>query len=93
MAQGPTPPSGRMEATLAWFVAQNPVLQFGERGIETDTGNWKLGDGTTKWKALAYGGASLATISGSRGGATAAVLASLLTALAARGEIIDSTTA
>lgn len=93
MAQGPTPPAGRLEATLAWFVAQNPILQFGERGVEIDTGNWKLGDGVTRWKALAYGGTSLATITGSRGSATAAVLASLLTALAARGEIIDSTTA
>lgn len=92
MAQGPTPPPGSVQAPAIYFTTLNPILQFGERGTETDTLNWKLGDGVTKWKSLPYG-TGLTAITGSRGGATAAVLAQLLTALAARGEITDSTTA
>lgn len=89
----PNPSPSTAQAPSGWFTANNPVLNFGERGIETDTGNFKVGDGATKWKSLAYGGGGLANITGSRGGATATVLAQVLTALAARGEITDSTTA
>jgi hypothetical protein len=34
----------------------NPVLANGEMGIETDTKRFKVGDGTTAWTSLAYGG-------------------------------------
>jgi hypothetical protein len=36
-----------------WTTA-NPVLLEGEAGHETDTGKWKLGDGSTAWTALPY---------------------------------------
>lgn len=34
--------------------SNNPVLLLGELGLETDTGNFKIGDGTTAWNSLAY---------------------------------------
>ena len=38
-----------------WNTA-NPVLGAGEMGIETDTNNFKIGDGTQTWSQLPYGG-------------------------------------
>lgn len=32
----------------------NPTLLAGEIGLETDTGNFKIGDSTTAWNSLAY---------------------------------------
>ena len=40
--------------TCAWWMANSPTLALGEPGIETDTGNMKMGDGATTWNALAY---------------------------------------
>jgi hypothetical protein len=40
--------------TAANWTSTNPVLEANEIGIESDTGKWKLGDGTTAWNALAY---------------------------------------
>ena len=37
------------------LVAVNEVLLAGEIGIETDTGKFKIGDGTTAWNSLKYG--------------------------------------
>ena len=37
----------------SWSSA-NPVLDAGEFGYESDTGNLKLGDGVTQWNSLAY---------------------------------------
>ena len=34
----------------------NPILANGELGIETDTGKFKIGDGTSGWNALFYQG-------------------------------------
>ena len=34
--------------------AQNPVLAAGEIGYETDTGKFKIGDGTSDWSSLSY---------------------------------------
>jgi hypothetical protein len=34
----------------------NPVLAVGEMGMETNTNQFKIGDGTTAWNSLAYGG-------------------------------------
>jgi hypothetical protein len=40
--------------TAAGAAASNPVLDAGEPGFETDTGNVKVGDGATAWNALPY---------------------------------------
>ena len=45
--------------TAAQWTAANPTLAAGEPGFETDTGQFKIGDGTTAWASLEYaGGAS-----------------------------------
>lgn len=38
--------------TAAQWTTANPVLAAGEPGVETDTGNHKVGDGTTAWNSL-----------------------------------------
>lgn len=40
--------------TAAAWTAANPVLGFGEIGVETDTRRFKVGDGTLAWSALSY---------------------------------------
>jgi hypothetical protein len=40
--------------TAANWTAQNPTLAAGEMGIETDTGQVKIGDGVTAWTSLGY---------------------------------------
>lgn len=40
--------------TAATATANNPVLKLGEVGYETDTGRFKVGDGSTAWNSLAY---------------------------------------
>lgn len=40
--------------TRAGWTALNPVLDFNTTGYETDTANWKLGDGTKTWVNLPY---------------------------------------
>jgi hypothetical protein len=44
--------------------SNNPVLLAGEIGLETDTGNFKIGDGTLAWNSLPYARAAYAQISG-----------------------------
>ena len=44
--------------TAARWTANNPLMQSGEMGLETDTGLFKIGDGTLLWRALPYGGLS-----------------------------------
>jgi Major tropism determinant N-terminal domain len=44
--------------TAAQWTAANPILAQGELGLELDTKYFKMGDGTTAWTALAYGGMS-----------------------------------
>lgn len=34
--------------------ALNPILLVGEPGYETDTGRFKIGDGSTPWNELEY---------------------------------------
>lgn len=41
----------------AEWVITNPVLKLGEVGVETDTGQAKVGDGITPWNSLPYIGA------------------------------------
>jgi hypothetical protein len=40
--------------TAANWTSANPTLASGERGLETDTKKWKVGDGSTAWTSLAY---------------------------------------
>ena len=41
-------------ATSTAAATANPVLEDGRLGIETDTKNVKIGDGTTTWNNLPY---------------------------------------
>jgi hypothetical protein len=45
----------RRGTASAWTSA-NPTLAEGEMGIETDTDQFKIGDGLTAWTSLSYGG-------------------------------------
>lgn len=40
--------------TAATWTAANPILAAAELGYETDTGNFKIGDGVTHWASLGY---------------------------------------
>lgn len=42
--------------TASQWTSANPTLAIGEMGVETDTDQFKIGDGTTAWNSLAYGG-------------------------------------
>ena len=42
--------------TAAEWTSANPTLAAGEMGIETDTSRFKVGNGSTAWNSLAYGG-------------------------------------
>lgn len=42
--------------TAAEWTSANPTLASGEMGIETDTSKFKVGNGSTAWNSLAYGG-------------------------------------
>ena len=59
--------------TAAQWTAANPVLAEGEMGLETDTTQFKVGDGSTAWNSLSYGPISGTPLDGS---ITAAKLAS-----------------
>ena len=41
--------------SVSW-TARNPILEAGEPGFETDTGQLKLGDGISPWNDLPYTG-------------------------------------
>lgn len=43
----------RNDTASNWSSA-NPVLLLGELGVETDTGKFKFGDGSTAWNSLSY---------------------------------------
>lgn len=45
----------RRGTTTEWSTA-NPTLAAGEMGLDTVTKQFKIGDGTTAWNTLAYGG-------------------------------------
>lgn len=40
--------------TAAQWTSANPILAAGEIGFETDTGKFKIGDGSSAWSALSY---------------------------------------
>lgn len=44
--------------TAAQWLSVNPILASGEMGVETDTHQFKIGDGSLAWTALPYGGTS-----------------------------------
>lgn len=44
----------RRDKTAAQWTSDNPTLDNGEPGIESDTGLEKIGDGTTAWTGLPY---------------------------------------
>lgn len=46
--------------TAASWTSTNPTLAAGEFGYETDTGKFKIGNGSTAWAALAYTAAATA---------------------------------
>jgi hypothetical protein len=48
--------------TAANWTAENPILAVGEVGVETSTGQVKVGDGTTAWNSLGYFGISSAYV-------------------------------
>jgi hypothetical protein len=50
----------RRDTAANWNLA-NPILAPGEMGLESDTTLFKLGNGTTAWSGLAYGGLKGAT--------------------------------
>lgn len=56
--------------TAANWTAENPILALGELGLETDTGQWKGGDGVTHWNDLDYLGVGPEGPAGPPGGVT-----------------------
>jgi hypothetical protein len=42
--------------TAAQWTSANPTLAEGEMGVETDTDLFKIGNGSTAWNSLVYGG-------------------------------------
>jgi len=42
--------------TAANWTSNDPTLLSGEWGYESDTGKYKIGDGTTAWISLLYSG-------------------------------------
>lgn len=42
--------------TAAQWTASNPVLAAGEPAFESDTGKFKIGNGSSAWTALTYAG-------------------------------------
>jgi len=40
--------------TAAAWTSANPILAAGEMGAETDTGRFKIGNGSTNWNTLSY---------------------------------------
>jgi hypothetical protein len=42
--------------TAANWTSADPVLHAGEPGFETDTGKFKIGDGSSSWTSLGYAG-------------------------------------
>lgn len=44
--------------------SNNPTLLAGEIGLETDTGNFKIGDGSLAWNSLAYSRVTYPQVSG-----------------------------
>ena len=50
--------------TAANWTSNDPILAQGEIGYETDTNQYKIGDGSTAWSSLSYFAASILTTKG-----------------------------
>ena len=61
----------RRDTALKW-TTNNPTLASGEMGIETDTKQFKIGDGVSNWVTLGYGGLQGPAGSGSGSGSQGA---------------------
>lgn len=53
----------RRDTAINWTI-NNPTLVQGEPGLETDTGNLKLGDGTSAWNSLGYHSVPISKLAG-----------------------------
>jgi hypothetical protein len=42
--------------TASEWTSANPILAVGEMGLETDTNQFMIGNGSTAWNSLGYGG-------------------------------------
>jgi len=51
--------------TISEWISRNPTLAQGELGFESDTGQLKIGNGTTVWNSLSYISGQVGPISGS----------------------------
>jgi hypothetical protein len=71
--------------TAADWVTSNPILLAGEEGIESDTAKKKLGDGSTPWNSLSYGGPVDGTTGNFSG--TLGAGATTVTTLTATGDV------
>lgn len=49
--------------TASGWTSANPTLSAGEIGIETDTGKFKIGNGSTSWTSLSYAAAAPSDLS------------------------------
>lgn len=51
----------RSDTAAAW-IEKNPILDNSEFGVESDTGKFKIGDGTKTWTKLGYAGGDVAEL-------------------------------
>lgn len=80
--------------TAASWTSTNPTLAAGEWGLETDTGKYKIGNGTTAWASLAYAANSVAAgtgISVSTSSGVTTVTNTVATAVDAKGDLVAGT--
>src|SRR6056300_173408 len=54
MALNQATPQQQLRGASHHWTSVNPTLKAGEIGYETDTGNFKIGDGSTAWNSLSY---------------------------------------
>ena len=78
--------------TAANWTSQNPVLMDGELGLETDTGLFKFGNGSTAWNSRPYAGASVGVVPWGAITGTLSAQTDLAAALAAKQATLVSAT-
>lgn len=75
--------------TSVQWAARNPILQSGEPGVDTTTGQFKIGNGATAWATLTGLLSSALGLSVKEGGAAATMGTAVLVA----GTVVVPTTA